>query len=210
MQITVTSFHKKFNDTEFNFQVEHKIVSLSSQLFALLKPSSLSEEGNTKFCSFVGTPEFQTLQIQAKRNRIFLYNNCNFGPLTSKTKQQSLFQMVFSQKLQENRTGENLGKLSLQCTIHCACIISVSCLSNLVLKGLLHEELQPPSYHTARIHVPQHFFMSNRNLSGLSLNQVFPILSVQNRKTQALSSLQPSSPCLQTDSTTLSGALWPK
>lgn len=48
MQMTVTSSHNNFNGTEFNFQVEHKSVSLSSQLFALLKPSLLIEEGNTK------------------------------------------------------------------------------------------------------------------------------------------------------------------
>ena len=121
--------------------------------------------------------------------------------------------MAFSQKLQENKAGKNLGKSSLQSMICCSYFISDSCLSNLVLKGLLYEELQPPWYYTARIHYPNCysiFLMSNRNLSCLSLNQVFPILSVQNRERQALSPLQPSFPCLQTDSTPLSGVLWAK
>lgn len=50
MQMIVTSFHNHFNGTEFNFWVEHKSISPSSQLFPLLKPSLLSEEGNTKSC----------------------------------------------------------------------------------------------------------------------------------------------------------------
>lgn len=53
----------------------------------------------------------------------------------------------------------------------------------------------------------QHFLMSNRNLSDFSLSQAFLIPFVQNRERQALSSLQPSSPSLQTDSMVLSGSL---
>lgn len=61
MQMTVTSFHNHFNGTEFNFWVEHKSISPSSQLFPLLKSSLLSEEGNTKFCFHLG--EFLSFKL---------------------------------------------------------------------------------------------------------------------------------------------------
>lgn len=86
MQMTETSFHNHFNGTEFNFWVEHKSISPSSQPFPFLKSSLLSEEGNTKFCFHLGEFLSFTHQIQPKRHRFFLYNICSFHVLTSKTK----------------------------------------------------------------------------------------------------------------------------
>lgn len=53
MQMTLTPFHNLFNGAELNLWGEHRSTSPSFQLFPVLKPCLLSEEGNY-LCKFLG------------------------------------------------------------------------------------------------------------------------------------------------------------